>query len=75
MADNEKITIEFNLDKWEAIRHYLELTNEVDFVVKSVKVKDDFFKGDDMHKALKLNADKAYKELQQYEFKKRHNIK
>ena len=75
MDSNEKITVELDLFKWESIRNYLELTNEIDFIVKSVKVKDDMFKDDDMHKALKLNADKGYKELQQYEFKKRHNIK
>lgn len=75
MADNEKITVEFNIFKWESIRNYLELTNEIDFTIKSVKPKDDFFKGDAVHIIMKQNADKAYKQLQEYEFKKRHNIK
>lgn len=45
------------------------------YEVKSVRVVDDVFKEDELHKALKRKADSAYKALQEYEFKKRHNIK
>lgn len=75
MADNEKITVEFDVFKWESIRNYLELTNEIDFIIKSVKSKDDMFKDDETSKILKKDADKAYKKLEEYQFKKRHNIK
>ena len=43
--------------------------------VKSVEVKDDFFKDDETHKLFKKESDKSYKKLKEYKLKKRHNIK
>ena len=71
----EKITIEFDLNKWEAIRNHCFLTNEVDYKIKDVIVVDEMFKNDNIHKAYKKASLKAYKDLKDYEFKTRHNIK
>lgn len=46
-----------------------------DFEVKLIDVKDDFFKDDERHKALSKASHKAYKDLKEYEFVRRHNIK
>lgn len=42
--------------------------------VKKVVVKDNTFRDDPVHKELKSVADKAYRKLQEFEFKKRNNI-
>lgn len=42
--------------------------------VKEVKIVDDMFINDDRHKALKSVADKAYKALEEYCFKKRNKM-
>lgn len=42
--------------------------------VKLVRVKDELFKDDETHKKLKSIADKAYKAVQDYEFKIRNKI-
>ena len=70
----EYIRIEFTREKWEAIRHYLELTPEIDYTIKDVKIKDDMFKDDESHTTLKKAAVKSYKALNDYEFNKRHKI-
>lgn len=46
----------------------------IDHELKDVKIKDDFFKDDPVHKAHKKAARKADTELQEYEYKKRNNI-
>lgn len=66
----ELITIE--LERNEYNRFFLL---NIPHKVKDVKVKDDFFKEDKMYSELKKRADNAYKELEDYKFKKRHNIK
>jgi len=33
MDSNEKIKVEFDVFKWESIRNYLELTNEIDYKI------------------------------------------
>lgn len=71
---SEFITVEIESYKWEAIKAECYLTPEVDYKVKLVKIKDDFFKDDETYKKLKKSADKAYKDLEEYQFKKRHNI-
>jgi hypothetical protein len=70
----EFITVEIESYKWEALKNECFLENEIDYKVKIVKIKDDFFKDDDIYKVLKSRADKAYKELEEYQFKKRHKI-
>ena len=42
--------------------------------IKEVIVKDNFFDGNETHKALVKASLKAYKELKEYEFKTRHKI-
>lgn len=71
---SEFVTVEIETFKWEAIKNECFLENEVDYKLKLVKVKDDFFKDDEQYKTLKKKADKAYKDLEEYQFKKRHNI-
>lgn len=71
----EYTTVEFTTDKWAAIKEYLQLTPDIDYTLKRVRVKDDMFKEDAIHKQLKDKANKAYKELETYSFNKRHNIK
>ena len=70
----EFITITIPAKRFEEIVRTLSLKSEVDYKVKSVKVIDDMFINDPMHRELKAKADKCYKQLQDYEFKKRHNI-
>ena len=43
-----------------------------DCMVKEVVIKDDFFQGDALHKAMKDESTKAYKRLKEYEFFKRN---
>ena len=43
--------------------------------VKSVEVKEDFFKDKKNNKIFKNESEKKKKKLKEYEFKKRHNIK
>jgi len=45
------------------------------FEVKKIEVVDNLFDGDELHKAYKDKANKAYKALKEYEFKKRHGVK
>ena len=67
----EFITIKITKDLFDT----LILNQSIDkYEVKAVTIKDDLFKDDEVHKAHKKKADKAYKDLQEYEFKKRHNI-
>lgn len=42
--------------------------------LKEIYVKDEMFENDEMHKALKKAANKAYKAMREYEFNKRNNI-
>ena len=70
----EIMTIEIASDVFEAILKANYLRVGVDYNIKTIKVKDDFFKNDERYAMLKKIADKAYKELEEYQFKKRHNI-
>ena len=45
------------------------------YEVKEVSIEDDLFKNDEIHAVLKKTSLKAYKQLKEYEFNKRHNIK
>lgn len=42
--------------------------------VKEVKIVDDYFANDERHHLFKAAADKAYKALEDYKFKKRNNM-
>lgn len=65
----ELITITINKEVFESLQ--LEPSN---YKVNRIEVKDDFFKDDEFHKQLKKDSDKLYKQLKEYEFKRRHNI-
>lgn len=45
------------------------------YEVKEVSIEDDLFKDDPTHEILKKASLKAYKQLKEYEFNKRHNIR
>ena len=52
----EYTTIEFKTDFWEAIRNHLQLTPDTDYTLKRIRIKDDLFKDDVIHKQLKDKA-------------------
>ena len=74
-VSTEYVVIEMEKFKWDALRNYHQFVNEIDFKLKEVKVKDDFFKDEELDKAYKKKSIKAYKDWQEYRFTKRHNIK
>ena len=65
----ELITLILSADEFTK---YRQLFTYVEY--KSVEVKDDMFKNDEVYQQLTTKSIKAYKELKEYEFKKRHNI-
>lgn len=66
----ELITITLTVERFKELGL---LTGQ--YTIKSVRVVDDMFKDDEVYKELKSKADKAYKQLEEYQFKKRHNIR
>ena len=71
----EYVKIEMLRFKWDAIKEYLQLIPEIDYNLKEVKVKDGYFDNDETAKDLQKKSYKAYKDWQEYMFKKRNNIK
>jgi hypothetical protein len=65
----ELITLILSADEFTKHR---QLFTYVEY--KAVEVKDDMFKNDEVYQQLRTKSIKAYKELKEYEFKKRHNI-
>ena len=63
----EYLTVKVIRSEFEANRASF---TEVDY--KEVSFKDDFFKGDLEYEKLKNASTKAYKQLKEYEFKKRN---
>jgi dihydrofolate reductase len=49
--------------------------DSIPHTIIEVKVNDNFFDNDLIYKNLQKKSLKAYKEFQEYQFKKRHNIK
>lgn len=45
------------------------------YEIKEVVIEDDLFKDDEIYNDLKRKSIKAYKELMEYQFNKRHKIK
>lgn len=68
----ESVIVEIPKSLLEIIKFDYNLQANVDYTVKDVVLKDDFFKDDEKHKALKKASIKAYKELKNYEFEKRN---
>ena len=66
---NEVVRIEIDKGFFEE----LELPNFA-YKIIGVNVKDEIFDNDEMYDALKKESDKAFKKLEEYKFKKRHNI-
>ena len=71
MDSKEYITVSLESYKWNSIRDHCNL-DASDFTIKEVKIVDDLFKDDATHKELRKAATKAYKSLNEYEFKKRN---
>ena len=71
----EYTQIEFTTDKWNAIKEYLQLTPDVDYTLKRIRIKDSLFDNDETYKQLKKEADRAYKYFNDYQYDKRHGIK
>lgn len=74
-----KVVVEMSSDLFRKIvSHYNsyvqphDLKANEDYTIKEVKIEDDFFKEDATHKELRSQANKAYKKLKEYEFKKRN---
>lgn len=63
----EVVRIEVTKEVYESI---IDLPHKV----IAVNVKDEIFENDPMYDALKKSADSAYKKLDEYKFKRRHNI-
>lgn len=63
----EYLTVKVLRSEFEA---NIALFSDVEY--KEVSFKDDFFNGDLVHHELKTRSIKAYKELKDYEFKKRN---
>jgi hypothetical protein len=74
-APVEYVVVEMQKFHWDSLRAYHQLVNDIDYKLKEVKVKDNFFDNDPMHSELKKASLRAYKQLMEYEFKHRHNIK
>lgn len=55
-------------------REYYDASKLPPHQVKEVKIVDDYFVNDERHHMLKTIADKAYKALEDYKFKKRNNM-
>lgn len=74
----EKLVIEISKDLFEDLLHqyWMQLTETLvageDYVIKEVKITDEFFKDDETYKTLKSEASKAYKKLKEYEYNKRN---
>ena len=75
MDSKEFTTVKIESWKWQGIVEHCNLQNQIDYEIKLIQIKDDYFKDDEMQKSLSKRAKKAYKDLQDYEFKTRHNIK
>lgn len=68
----EYVLIEMEKFKWDAIRYDYQIINDIDFKLKEVKIKDDFFKDDTYRNEWKKKLDKEYKLLRKYEHEKRY---
>ena len=68
----EYATITIPTFKWNSIVEYFKLHANIDYTIKAIEVKDDFFKDDAKHKELKNQSNKAFKELKKYEFNQRN---
>lgn len=68
----EYVKIEIPKELYNELISEKRITHEQ---LKEVNIKDDFFNNDSVWDSLKKASIKAYKNLKEYEFNKRHNIK
>ena len=74
----EIIVVEMKTSFFKEILHAHWMCNDemlkvgVDYYIKEVVLKDDFFKDDNKHKELKKESVKAYKRLKEYEHNARY---
>lgn len=74
----EKIVVEMDRERFSNLlfwaNEYMDVNYKAneDYIIKEVKIEDDFFKDDATHKELKSQSNKAYKALKNYEFDKRN---
>ena len=69
----EILNIQMEADKFAAVAKHCNLEVNTDYIIKSVRIDDDMFKDDAVHKEYKREAARAYKRLNDYEFDKRNN--
>lgn len=68
-----KNLFEHIINEWnECSPPEIHLKANEDYIIKEVKIQDDFFKGDSIHEALLKDSIKSYKKLKEYEFNKRN---
>ena len=68
----EFITVVLHKSLFDHIVNDCCLEANVDYMIKEVVLRDDFFLNDSQHTALKKSSNDAYKRLKEYEFKKRN---
>lgn len=64
--------------EWVTVEMPLEKLKELslnEYKLKAVNVRDNFFDNDEHHKSLLKAYLKAKKDLRDYEFNKRHNVR
>lgn len=76
----EKLVIEMPSGNWQTVLEEMKANgfnwkaNE-DYVIKEVRVEDDFFKDDPTWHTMKKESNDLYKRLKRYEYDQRQKIK
>lgn len=68
----ETLTVEIGKELFEMLISNFDIKANEHYTIKKVEIKDDFFKDDATHNHMKKVADKAYRDLKEYEFRKRN---
>jgi len=69
-----RVRIELDQDKFNSMLLNGALEG-VKYEIKEVVIEDDLFKDDSIYQELKSKSIKAYKELMEYQYRKRFNVK
>ena len=69
-----RVRIELDQDKFNSMLLNGALEG-VKYEIKEVVIEDDLFKDDEIYNDLKRKSIKAYKELMEYQYRKRFNVK
>lgn len=70
----ETIVIKLPKDKFNSMLLNGAL-NDIKYEIKEVIIEDDLFKDDSIYQELKTKSIKAYKELMEYQYRKRFNVR